>query len=229
MTAAQGTGPVRALVVAKAPVAGQVKTRLGVDVGLERAAELAAAALLDTLEACTTAYGAEHCHLALAGDLAEAVEGSALQEAVRGWTVHAQRGEDFAARLVAAHADVASTGPGPVVQVGMDTPQVTPGLLVGAASGLAEHDAVLGRAEDGGWWVLALRDPRAAAALGGVEMSTDQTFRDTVAALEGSGLSVGGTTALRDVDEVADADAVADDAPATRFARAWHELRGVRA
>ena len=51
---------VRALVVAKAPVAGQVKTRLGADVGLEQAAGLAAAALLDTLEACTTAYGAEH-------------------------------------------------------------------------------------------------------------------------------------------------------------------------
>jgi hypothetical protein len=229
MTAAQGTGPVRALVVAKAPVAGQVKTRLGADIGLERAAELAAAALLDTLEACTTAYGAEHCHLALAGDLADAVRAPELLEAVHGWTLHPQRGEGFAARLVAAHADVADAGPGPVVQVGMDTPQVAPGLLAGAVDGLHQHDAVVGAAEDGGWWVLALRDPRAAAALAGVEMSTDQTFRDTVAALEGGGLSVGGTTVLRDVDEVADADAVAAAAPDTRFARAWHELRGVRA
>lgn len=231
MTAAQtpGTGPVRALVVAKAPVAGQVKTRLGADIGLERAAELAAAALLDTLEACTTAYGAEHCHLALAGDLRDAVGAPELLEAVRGWTLHPQRGEGFAARLVAAHADVADAGPGPVVQVGMDTPQVAPGLLVRAVEGLQRHDAVVGAAEDGGWWVLALRDPRAAAVLAGVEMSTDQTFRDTVAALEGSGLSVGGTTVLRDVDEVPDADAVAHAAPATRFARAWHELRGVRA
>ncbi|MBU2074873.1 MAG: hypothetical protein KJ938_10585, partial [Actinobacteria bacterium] len=64
-TAAAPTGPVRALVLAKAPVAGHVKTRLGADVGLGRAAELAAAALLDTVEACTAAYGAEHCHLAL--------------------------------------------------------------------------------------------------------------------------------------------------------------------
>lgn len=221
--------PVRALVVAKAPVAGQVKTRLGVDVGLQEAAGLASAALLDTLEACTAAYGAERCHLALAGRLAEAVGASDLLAATRGWTVHPQRGEDFADRLVAAHADVAATGPGPVVQVGMDTPQVDADLLAGAVAGLQRHDAVVGAAEDGGWWVLALRDPRAAAALAEVPMSTEHTYRRTVAALEATGLSVGGTTLLRDVDEVADADAVADAAPATRFARAWHDLRGVRA
>ena len=39
------------LVVAKAPVAGRVKTRLGAEVGMAAAAELAAASLLDTLAA----------------------------------------------------------------------------------------------------------------------------------------------------------------------------------
>ena len=47
----------RALVLAKAPVAGRVKTRLGADVGMAYAADLAAAALLDTLLACTAAFG----------------------------------------------------------------------------------------------------------------------------------------------------------------------------
>lgn len=231
MTARPGAdaAPVRALVVAKAPVAGQVKTRLGVVVGHQEAAGLAAAALLDTLEACATAYGVEHCHLALAGDLAEAVGASDLLAAAHGWTVHAQRGEDFADRLVAAHADVAATGPGPVVQVGMDTPQLTPALLAATASGLDEHQAVLGPADDGGWWVLALRDPRDAAALAGVPMSTPQTHRATAAALVARGLSVGTTTVLCDVDEVGDADTVADLAPGTRFARSWRQLRRVGA
>lgn len=224
-----GALPVRALVVAKAPVAGQVKTRLGADIGLQEAAGIAAAALLDTLEACATAYGVGHCHLALAGDLAEAVGAADLLSATRGWTVHAQRGEDFADRLVAAHADVAATAPGAVVQVGMDTPQLTPAHLEATASGLREHDAVLGPADDGGWWVLGLRDPRDAAALVGVPMSTPDTHRDTVAALVARGLSVGSTAVLRDVDEVADAETVARLAPDTRFARSWHQLRGVRA
>ena len=38
-------------------------------------------------------------------------------------------------------------------------------LLLAAAAGLDDHDAVLGPAEDGGWWVLALRDPAAGAVL----------------------------------------------------------------
>lgn len=217
--------PVRALVVAKAPVAGRVKTRLGADVGLDTAARLASAALLDTLEACRAAYGVEQCHVAMAGDPAASVEPDALQEVLRGWTVHGQHGDGFDQRLAAAHEDVAASGPGPVVQVGMDTPQLTVDLLTGVARGLDDHEAVLGPAEDGGWWVLALRDPAAAACLRGVPMSTPTTYDDTRAALLAAGLSVGGAAVLRDVDTVPDADAVAAAAPATRFARGWQEWR----
>lgn len=209
------------LVVAKAPVAGRVKTRLGADIGLDRAAGLAAASLLDTLEACAAAYGAGQCHLSLAGDLRGAVEADALLGATEGWTIHPQRGDGFDERLAAAHADVAATGPGPVVQVGMDTPQVTPALLRTVVAGLDEHDAVLGPAEDGGWWVLALRDPLAARALVGVPMSTPTTHDDTRTALERHGLSVSTAPVLRDVDTVADAEAVAAAVPASRFARLW--------
>lgn len=212
----------RYLVVAKAPVAGRVKTRLGADIGLDVAADLAAAALLDTLAACDRAPGCTGTrHLSLDGHLPDAVRGSALVAAVDGWHVHPQVGDGFDARLARAHADVADAGPGPVVQVGMDTPQVTPHDLAAVLAGLAEHDAVLAPAADGGWWALALRDPRAAAALDGVPMSTATTGRDTRAALEGAGLRVGTAHELVDVDTVAEADAVAALAPDTLFARAW--------
>lgn len=114
--------PAVALVVAKAPVVGRVKTRLGQVVGMERAAELATAALLDTLAACAEAYGVERCHLALDGDLADARGADELLEAVSGWSVHPQRGAGFAERLVRAHRTVATATDAPVVQVGMDTP-----------------------------------------------------------------------------------------------------------
>ncbi|GAB2768899.1 hypothetical protein GCM10027020_22440 [Nocardioides salsibiostraticola] len=107
------------LVVAKAPVEGKVKTRLGVDIGLDAAADLAAASLLDSLDACAAAVGVENCHLSLAGNLSEAVRGAEIQAAVADWTVTEQRGADFAERLVNAHLDA---GPGLVVQIGMDTP-----------------------------------------------------------------------------------------------------------
>ncbi|MEN8707571.1 hypothetical protein BKA08_002986 [Nocardioides marinisabuli] len=220
-----GGAPLRVLVVAKAPVAGRVKTRLGADVGDDVAAEVAAACLLDTLEAASAAVGAEHCHLSLAGDLTGAVRGEEILAATRGWRTTAQVGDGFDERLAHAHAAVAASGPGPVVQVGMDTPQVTAGLLLDAAAPLATHDAVLGPADDGGWWVLALRDPAAASVLAGVEMSTPTTYDDTRAALEGAGLSVGGTRVLRDVDTVDDAEAVLGEiAPGSRFAGAWRGL-----
>ncbi|WP_220451254.1 TIGR04282 family arsenosugar biosynthesis glycosyltransferase [Nocardioides dongkuii] len=217
----------RALVVAKVPVPGQAKTRLGADIGMTRAAEVAAAALLDTLAACTEAFGAERCHLALAGDLAEGVLHAEIEAALAGWTVRPQRGDGFAERLVHAHADLASAGPGPVVQVGMDTPQVTPELLLRAVAALdaGRHDAVLGPAEDGGWWVLALRDPRAAAPLRDVAMSTATTYADTRRALEATGMLVATTTTVRDVDTLPDAEAVATSAPGSRFARTWAGVR----
>ncbi|GEP40054.1 hypothetical protein NPS01_37170 [Nocardioides psychrotolerans] len=206
----------KVLVLAKAPVAGRVKTRLGADVGLDRAADLAAAALLDTIAAGSAAT--DHRHLALDGDLAAAVRGDELREALAGWTITPQRGDGFAERLVNAHLDA---GPGVVVQIGMDTPHASAADLRAAADALGGDDVVLGPALDGGWWVLVRRDVSAAAPLAEVEMSTPTTYDDTLAALRASGLRVVTTVALRDVDTVADADAVAALAPGTRFARAW--------
>src|SRR5680860_872236 len=107
--------PAVALVVAKSPVIGRVKTRLGREVGLERAADLAAAALLDTVAACAAAYGVDRCHLALHGVLAHGQLADELLEATADWTVHPQRGDGFAERLLHAHEDAASFSAAPVV------------------------------------------------------------------------------------------------------------------
>ncbi|WP_372729662.1 DUF2064 domain-containing protein [Nocardioides sp.] len=224
----------QALVVAKAPAVGEVKTRLGAAIGMAAAAEIAAASLLDTLAACRAAFGVESCHLALAGDLAHAVRRDELATALAGWTLRPQLGADFAERLMRAHLDLVDAG-GPVLQIGMDTPQVTPDLLLAAAGACREHDAVLGPAPDGGWWLLGVRDPRdtrAARALMGVPMSTPTTYADTRRALLDAGLDVGGTGELADVDTVEDAEAVAGllggGEGSSRFARAWDEIATTR-
>lgn len=209
----------KVLLVAKAPVAGRVKTRLGARIGPEAAARLAAAALLDTLEACHASGAARH--LSLSGDLGEAVDGEAIAAALDGWTVSAQRGETFAERLVHAHQDA---GPGAVVQIGMDTPHVTAADLLAVADGLAGHDAVLAPAVDGGWWALARHDPAVVRHVAQVEMSTSETFAHTRRALERAGCRVAQASAMSDVDTVDDADLVAALAPRTRFAHAWRRL-----
>src|SRR5689334_17217581 len=95
----------RVLVVAKAPEPGRTKTRLAATVGDLRAAELSAAALLDTVRACVQAFGAQRCNLSLAGDLDDAVDAARLRAALAGWTIRPQTGDSFADRLARAHQE----------------------------------------------------------------------------------------------------------------------------
>ncbi|SCL32422.1 hypothetical protein GA0070624_4472 [Micromonospora rhizosphaerae] len=209
------------LVVAKAPAPGQVKTRLCPPATADQAAEIAAAALLDTLDAVAATPGVTPV-LAVGGDLGRAARRADLLRALRGWPILDQRGATFADRLVAAHADVADRFPGsPVLQIGMDTPQLRAPMLDRAVRRLAGTGlAVLGPAADGGWWALGLRDPRQAEALLGVPMSRGDTGLRTRRALRASGLRVASLPMLSDVDTMADAVAVAAIAPHGRFAAA---------
>ena len=210
------------LVVAKAPVIGKVKTRLGHVLGMDRAAELAAAALLDTLAVCVAAYGVSRCHLALDGDLAEGERGDELLDATSRWTMHPQRGRDFAARLANAHRDTADASGAPVVQVGMDTPHLEASTLTEVGSRLTDPNAaVLGPAFDGGWWLLGVGGRHLVDHLADVPMSTTRTGDLTRMALLRAGAQLSEVTTLRDVDEVADARSVADAAPDSRFAQAF--------
>ena len=215
----------RALVVAKSPVAGRVKTRLGAVIGMDAAARVAAAALLDTLAACRAAF--DECHLSLDGDVRGAHDEARLRDAMAGWVVHRQRGDSFGDRLALAHQDAA--GPGPTDQVGMDTPQNTAADLHEVAAAAGEGDAVLGPAPDGGWWVLALRDPAAATGLAGVPMSRADTFERTRGALTAAGLRVRPARELCDVDTVRDAELLAGTLRGGRFLEAWREVCAVRA
>ena len=206
------------LVVARSPVPGRAKTRLAATIGPHAAADLAAAALLDTLDA---AHGSgSTVVVALTGDLDLAARRREVQLAIAATSVIQQRGHGLGERLAYAHADAHALTDGPVFQVGMDTPQLSSVLLARGLAATAAHDAALGPAIDGGWWGLGVSDPRLAHLLAGVAMSTGRTGALTRAALETAGADVAGLPTLRDVDEWTDAQAVAEQAPDGRFATA---------
>lgn len=201
------------LVVSKAPVPGRVKTRLAATVGDVAAAELAGYALLDSVAAAEDT-GAPVA-VAMTGDLDASPMHDEIADALRPHEVIEQRGTDFAERLIGAHAD-ADHGHG-VVQIGMDTPHADPAVLRAAAETLRDHDAALGPAHDGGWWLLAVRDARWAEYLHGVPMSTARTGALTRTSLASAGARVGAVPSLRDVDTWDDALRVAAAAPDGRF------------
>jgi rSAM/selenodomain-associated transferase 1 len=194
------------LVMAKAPVPGRVKTRLCPPCTPEQAAGLAAAALRDTVTAAL-ASRADRVVVALDG-----APPAWLPSRVE---VVAQRGRGLADRLANAWDDVG----GPGVQIGMDTPHVTPALLDHARGLLDGVGAVLGPAEDGGWWAIGLHRPDA-RVFEGIEMSRAWTGARQRRRLLSLGLDVCLLPTLRDVDTIADAAAVASLAPDSEFAAA---------
>jgi uncharacterized protein len=218
------------LVLAKAPVAGRAKTRLMPAATPAGAAGIAAAALLDTLEAARSVPDA-HVVVALEGDLDAAERRAELADALAGTVVVPQRGDTLGERITAAHDDVVATFPAAVsVQIGMDTPQVDGSLLRDALDLVTtDADAALGLALDGGWWALALADPSLARHIAEVPTSRDDTGIRTLSALRAGhpGLSpsrVLELPPLSDVDTPDDAVAVADLVPSGRFARAVADL-----
>ncbi|MEV0632239.1 TIGR04282 family arsenosugar biosynthesis glycosyltransferase [Nonomuraea wenchangensis] len=202
------------LVIAKEPVPGRVKTRLTPPFSPEQAAVLAEAALRDSLRAVAATPAGQRV-LALDG-----LPGSWLPPGV---VVIPQRGAGLDERLAAAFSDAHRLRPGPVVLIGMDTPQITPALLDEAGAALTEHDAVYGPAADGGFWLLGLRRPDPALLLG-VPMSRPDTGKLQLDRLERAGLSVRVLPELTDVDTAADAATVAGQAPGSCFAAALREL-----
>jgi glycosyltransferase A (GT-A) superfamily protein (DUF2064 family) len=212
--------PVVVLVVAKAPVPGQAKTRLAASLGDRAAADIAAAALLDTLDAVAEAPVAARV-VALTGRLDDARAGDQIRSRLADFTVVPQRGANFAERLANGHIDAAeATGGLPVLQIGMDTPQVTDELIGECARDLLATDAVLGLARDGGWWVLGVTEATMADCLRAIPMSRSDTGAVTLSALNDTGVRVTLVPTLADVDTVDDIDVVRRACPpGGRFAR----------
>jgi rSAM/selenodomain-associated transferase 1 len=214
MTARVRSLAAQLLVIAKAPVPGRVKTRLTPPFSHQQAAELAEAALTDTLAAVAQVPTARRVI---------ALDGTPGRWLPAGFDVIRQRGTGLDQRIAAAFSDAYTRLPLPVVLIGMDTPQVTPELLESAIRPLLAgdtpfaSDATFGMASDGGFWLLGLRrpDPR---LITGVRMSQSHTGAEQLARLAAAGLRVRQMPCCTDVDSAADAVAVARQIPHSRFA-----------
>jgi rSAM/selenodomain-associated transferase 1 len=194
----------RLVVIAKTPVAGAVKTRLAREVGVTRATRFARAAGAALL----ARVGADprwQTIVAVAPDAAVASHcwPSRLSRMPQG-------GGDLGARMQRIFDRLP---PGPALIVGTDVPGVAPAHIARAFRLLGAHDAVLGPAADGGYWLVGLRRrPRRLSIFADVRWSGPHALADTLANLEGRAVAFAAT--LGDVD---DAEALA--AHAASFGR----------
>lgn len=144
-------------IMAKAPVAGTVKTRLVPPLTAEQAAELYRALLLDQFEHLRSFSGAARYVFyapvdteQMLGDLGGA-----------DYVYRAQSGDDLGARMQQVFADLWSLGHHNVVLIGSDLPALPLEILREAFTRLSrkETQIVLGPSQDGGYYLVGMNQP----------------------------------------------------------------------
>lgn len=191
------------VILARAPRLGTVKRRLAREVGAVSALRfhrLTTARLLWRLagDPRWTTW------LALTPDAAAARPLGCWREPLRARAVGVvpQGPGDLGQRLARPFQELPR---GPVVAIGSDIPDVRAAHVAAAFAALGRHDAVVGPAADGGYWLIGLsRRPRLVPPFAGVRWGGPHALADTLANLERLGLSSARLPVLADVDRARD-------------------------
>ncbi len=185
-------------VMAKAPRAGKVKTRLSPPLTLEQTAALNICFLKDTTENLATVAGATGlvCYTPV-GD--EAAFDGLLPE---GFALIAQRGDGFGERLLAAAEDILACGFAAVCLIDSDSPTVPEAAFDRAVAELAREGdrVVLGPCEDGGYYLIGLKRAHP-EPFTGISWSTGSVAEETRERCRAAGLDLVELPVWYDVDD----------------------------
>ena len=179
----------RIIIFVKAPRPGFVKTRLAATIGNE-----AACAAYCQLTENVLAHLAPLPHLEIRFTPDDA-EKEITQWLRDDWTSRPQGNGELGERMHRAFTEAN----GPAIIIGSDCPQVKLNDFITAAKTLQTHDAVIGPATDGGYWLIGLNAP-CPALFEGIEWSTGGVLQSTLSKAQQAGLSVQLLRKLADVD-----------------------------
>jgi len=176
---------------ARYPVAGQCKTRLIPALGPEGAAAVHRRLTERTVGVLRQAG----CPLTIAYT-------GAQEAAFRAWlgnelSYEQQAEGDLTARLLPFAARA------PVVFFGADTPDLAADHVAAAVAALTSHPVAIGPAEDGGYYLIAMREPLP-ELLTDMPWSTDAVLPETLRRLEAMGIGPALLATLADCDRPGD-------------------------
>ncbi len=223
-------------IFAKAPVPGQVKTRLTPPLTPAEAAQVARVCLEETMRRFVPAVRAQfslHWDGPADSSLLDRATGLGLE-------VFPQSEGDLGARLRAAFRLLRLRGASKTLAIGSDSPTLDPSWIAAAIDALDETDLVLGPAEDGGYYLIGERE-ETVGIFEGIPWSTTEVARVTLERAKALGLSVHRLPRGYDVDDAESLRrALRESAPESRltalasdprFAPGWrpHGARSDRA
>lgn len=221
------------LIVARAPVPGETKTRLGTTIGMVRAARLHRAFLADLAHRFTPRTNGQRrfdlgwayapAGYDFAGEMAEIAPQMGTDDA---WLVP-QTGDNFADRLMSLFRWSQTQSYERTLILASDSPHLPFEYMPLGFDLLARSDVVLGRVADGGYYVIGMRGVH--EVVSPAVMSTADAANDLVAAAKAIGLRVAELPTSFDVDTEADLEPLirtlrADPGAARATWRALHEL-----
>jgi uncharacterized protein len=190
------------VIMARYPEEGRLKTRLAAGLGTAATLALYQAFLTDL--ARRFAGGDCDLHWAYtpaAADFDTRVARLADVDAAL-WSCFAQQGDELAERLYYAFCMTSARRFHKTVLIGSDSPQICPVVIAQARQELNNVDVVLGPSEDGGYYLIAMREPH--DVFRGIPMSTEHVLRMTLERARSLRLSVRLLEPLLDVDELPD-------------------------
>ncbi len=197
------------IIFAKAPIPGQVKTRLCPPLTPDEAATLHGSFVLDTLEQTKLAV----TRLKLRVDRYLACAPSAthvffkIMEERQGVKVIDQVGDDLGTRMHAAFETIFARGYQRVLIIGTDVPTLPLDHFEQALTTLEQQDLVLGPARDGGYYLIGIKRP-IRELFRDIPWSTDQVLTLTQAKANSLGLKTSLIKPWRDVDTLPDLQAL---------------------
>jgi rSAM/selenodomain-associated transferase 1 len=188
-------------IMAKAPVAGSVKTRLVPPLTAEQAADLYRALLLDQFEHLQqVSDAARYLFYAPAG-----AEQALRQLAGDRYIYRAQCDGDLGARMAQVFAELGGLGHRNVVLIGSDLPALPMAIVEKAFMLLAaeEHHVVLGPSQDGGYYLIGMNRP-APEIFTDMIWSHERVLVETTARLDRLGISYSLLPTWFDLDRAED-------------------------
>jgi uncharacterized protein len=185
------------IIFAKLPMPGEVKTRLGKEVGMAEASEI---------------YREFAQHVFWIGDQLAATgtriylfyDAMAKEQDIRAWIKHlfvfaTQSGESLGERMQRAFDKAFMEGADRSVIIGTDVPELETATVLNAFDRLDSHDVVIGPSTDGGYYLLGMNGPTK-EIFNGIKWSTDSVYRETAKRLDSLSLSYSVLPELADID-----------------------------
>jgi uncharacterized protein len=190
------------IVFIKYPAPGKVKSRLALDLGETRAAEIYRQ-LAETVVANVTLQAPEHDY-----DINLSFAPESAEQQIKAWfprhnLFSPQQGSDLGERMSNAFLHAFAAGYTKALLIGSDCPDISRTIVGRGFMLLDTHNIVLGPALDGGYYLIGLRRHEPELFLN-MEWGTERLLQKTIDKIDAAGLTVALLPELRDIDRIED-------------------------